>query len=328
MNMKKKFISVFLMLTVFCAVFGGCGVGSVRVLVPDGGTLLPMAKMFYDGETEDGVKINCEIVSGVAVEARLFAGTCEAAIAPINLCAGVYNADKSFVLAGVAVWGNSYIVSTGDNTLESIDGLKGKILCAWGEKAVPGVTLKAILKKNGLDYKTIFSDGEAVSEDTVYLKFFMDAPSIRQEMAKGGVDYAMLPEPAATDAELKNQAVVRLDLQELYDPNNSYPQAGLMIKRSWADKNPAVAKKLISSVAASAEYCLSEPAETARLAKDELQSAALPPTASISAYITGRGQNVMRFDPLTDESSRRAVLDYLDVVTGGNGVPDSGFFMV
>ncbi|MCL2796790.1 MAG: hypothetical protein FWD58_01875 [Firmicutes bacterium] len=338
----KKRIFIFTALTFAAVLFLGCygsknldGTKNLVFLAPDGGTLLPVAKLFCDKpEIDGGYRVDGEIVTGVTVAARLNAGTCDAAIAPINMCAEVFNASGAYVLAGVASWGNNYIVSLGSvEAPENLTGLYGEVVYAFGKAAVPGVTLLHVLKnekaESGIKYGEISDPSKPVATQ-INLLFLQDLNALNNEINKAAskVLYAYLPEPAATGMEFSGRGKIAFDIQMLYEEQAgaNYPQAGLVVKKSLLDSSLKTVNALLAKVEESAGYCLSHAGETAQLAKETLQSASLPALAVTKAYIEGNGQTIMAYGSIAEASVKKSVEDYLAVIMPDKA-PDAGFYM-
>jgi len=315
-------------------IFSGCGESKELVfIVPDGGALLPAAKLFSDAPAElgGGYRVQAEIVTGLTAEARLNAGTCDAAVAPINLCAKVYNETGNYVLAGVVSWGNNYIVSfKGGGNPEDLAGLYGEVLYAFGATAVPGVTLRHILGKQGVKFAAIDDPSKPVAgQVNLYFLPSLDALNTEINRPSSAVKYAFLAEPAVTARVMSGAAEIMFDIQALYAGENGarYPQAGLVIKKSLLESSPKTVDALLVKMAESAAYCLNNPAETANLAKETLQSSALPALNVTKAYIESeRGQSIMAYGPVKDAAVRQSVGEYLTIIMGDKA-PDDGFYL-
>ena len=326
----KKLVLFFVALLCGTVFLSGCSETKDLVFIaPDGGTLLPPAQLFCDAPVVQGYRIKGEAVSGTAVEARLFNETCDAAIAPINLCAKVYNTNKSYVLAGVIAWGNNYIISTSGETPESLTDLYGEVIYAFGGAAVPGVTLKTVLTDNEIAFSEITAPEEATADDKVYLLFLADPASVLAQVNRPGstVKYAYLPEPTVTAITSAGVRKVAFDVQALWAEQNDgqrYPQAGLMIRKALLTSNPEAAAAFLEKMEESAAFCLANPQETARLAKEELQSAALPEIAMTQKYIEGNGKTIMKYGSTKDETVKTEVVAYLKVIMGAE--PAAEFF--
>jgi len=340
---KKRTRGFYALLVTFClcaamplgaAALSGCGgLKEFVFLAPDGGTLLPAAKLFCDAPEIPGYRVKGEAVSGTAVEARLLAGTCDAAIAPINLCARAYNTGGNYALAGVAAWGNNYIVAIGEGAsggeqAPELGDLYGEVLYAFGAAAVPGVTLKAVLEKKGVAYEAVTSP-EGAKPDRLNVLFLPAAADIILQINRpdSPVRYAYLPEPNVTALTAGGANGIIFDIQELWEEETGqrYPQAGLVIKKSLLESAPGAVTAFLTKMEESAAFCLANPAESARLAKESLQSAALPSLALTQKYIEGNGRQIMAYGSVNDAEVRASVAAYLAVIMGDNA-PDEGFY--
>ena len=77
---------------------------------------------------------------------------------------------------------------------------------------------------------------------------YKDAPTIMQLLLDDGLDYGLLPEPAASTLEKvkgKDFTWKRLSLQDLYDTQTkSYPQAVLMVKNDVLEAYPQLVRQM------------------------------------------------------------------------------------
>ena len=77
---------------------------------------------------------------------------------------------------------------------------------------------------------------------------YKDAPTIMQLLLDDGLDYGLLPEPAASTLEKfkgKDFTWKRLSLQDLYDSQTkSYPQAVLMVKNEVLEAYPQLVRQM------------------------------------------------------------------------------------
>ena len=77
---------------------------------------------------------------------------------------------------------------------------------------------------------------------------YKDAPTIMQLLLDDGLDYGLLPEPAASTLEKvkgKDFTWKRLSLQDLYDEQaKSYPQAVLMVKNDVLEAYPQIVRQM------------------------------------------------------------------------------------
>jgi NitT/TauT family transport system substrate-binding protein len=210
----------------------------------------------------------------------------------------------------------------------SLSELKGETVYAFQENGAPGIALKTALTKAEADYEIITSPSSAVSEK-VNILFLAAASDVVTEMNKAlsQVEYALLPEPNATAVTMNGEKKIAFDLQQ--ELGESYPQACLAVKKSFLENNAEFVEALVQLAEKSAKYCADYPEQTAALAKDALQSAALPSKEAIAAFISGSGQSVLAFERAA--SAKESILKYLRLLEQyapasiGGKLPGSGF---
>ena len=122
-------------------------------VVPDGAPALAIAKFineeqnFISGATFNYSVVNAENIGGYMSGAI---GSADFIIMPIN--SATLNHNDNYKMVSVITHGNLYLVSK----TPFITGLVGKrVGVMGGEGKVPDLTLKIILKNNGLNYKTV-----------------------------------------------------------------------------------------------------------------------------------------------------------------------------
>ncbi len=123
-------------------------------VVPDGAPALAIAKFISEQQNfVNGATFNYKVVSADAIAGYMngsFSPTADFMILPIK--AATINYKMKYTMVSVITHGNLYLISK----TQSVTGLVGKkVGVMGGENEVPDVTLKVILKKNGLKYKTI-----------------------------------------------------------------------------------------------------------------------------------------------------------------------------
>ena len=160
---------------------------------------------------------------------------------PVNAASKLYKANKgdAYKMAAVITHGNLYIMTKGETSAEE---LKGKVVGVIGQGNVPDLTLKVILKKEGIEYEA----SEKPVEGKVAFRYFADASELMPMLKQGKLSVGLLPEPAATKlTKIAPDYTGRINVQTLYDfESGTYPQAVLMVKSSIADNNPKLIEKI------------------------------------------------------------------------------------
>ena len=132
---------------------------SVTIYAPDGAPALALAGLMA-GEVEfstyDKV-INYNIVDASTIQTHVTGANPDAdiCILPVNLAANLLGSGENYQMLGTVTHGNLYILSAKTNeqiTADNISKLSGKTVGVVNLAAVPGLTLKLILNKYGIDY--------------------------------------------------------------------------------------------------------------------------------------------------------------------------------
>lgn len=281
----KKFLALLLALvTLFsltgCDLFTEESVeqGELTFYAPDGAPALSIAKFISDGEDfGTGANISYNVVSAGDIGGVMAQGKGDFIVMPVNAASKMYKANSKdpYVMAGVVTHGNLYIISSEEITLQS---LKGKVIGVIGQGLVPDLTLKAILKDNGLLEDVV--TGDTPTEGKITIRYFAEAPDMLPLLKQGKVTIGLLPEPAATNLTTKvapEKTWYRLDVQELYDAETkAYPQAVLMVKKSVYDKYKAQINGFAEYFDANLTWIKQNPADAVEVIKGALPEGVIP----------------------------------------------------
>lgn len=230
----------------------------VTIVMPDGAPSLIFAQMMKEDKTLNGYNMDYQIVAGVqGIQAKI--NEFDIAVIPLNLGANLYNKGEDIRLVSVNVHGVLYIVGKegGIETLEDLNTLKGKTVYNIGKGGTPDITFKYILDRAEIPYEE--TDGESIP-GVVALKYVTDGSLILAGLKSGTIDYAILGEPAVTNAVTITDAVIAGDIQQLWkeatgqDDEYSYPQAGIFVKSSFVENNKELLKTIISKVENATEW--------------------------------------------------------------------------
>ncbi len=141
----------------------------------------------------------------------------DAIIAPTNLGAKFYNSAANYQLAASLVWGNYYLMSDHEFTIES---LNGKTIYAFGENQTPDIVLKGVIEAQDINCSIAY----VASIAEITSSFLLEPERIY-----------MIAEPTLTTLIETHPKIHTLDLQSLYS-SSSYPQASLFVKASLSDE--------------------------------------------------------------------------------------------
>ena len=129
------------------------------------------------------------------ITALLINGELDIAALPTNVAATLYNKTEGGIqLLALNTMGVLYILENGDS-IQSVSDLSGKTIYATGQGANPEYVLNHILTSNDL-----------IPGEDVIIEW-RDSDELTTLMATGGIEICMLPVPAATAVQLKNESV-------------------------------------------------------------------------------------------------------------------------
>lgn len=245
--MKKFFTWVIVLVLAVCSLsFGACDKdkgGKFTFCVPDGAPALAVAKFIKDKENfGEKYEFDYKVVAAGNIGGIMQKGESDFIVMPVNAASKLYKANKgdAYKMAAVITHGNLYIMTKGETSAEE---LKGKVVGVIGQQGyVPDLTLKVILKKEGIEYEA----SEKPVDGKVALRNFKDASELMTMLKQGKLSVGLLPEPAATKlTKMAPDYTGRINVQTLYDSESgTYPQAVFMVKSSIADNNPGLIEKI------------------------------------------------------------------------------------
>ena len=218
--MKKIIAVIFslmMLLTAACA-----GADEYVIVAPSGAPAIAVAGVW--AENADTVKtINADTI------AEAFGSNqADFIVAPINAGAKLFKAGKStYRLAAVITWGNLVFASKAEGfTAEMINGSK---LVLFGENTINASIALYVLQQKGI-----------VPESVEYLAGAAETQALLLNGDEGTV--VMTAEPAVTAAKMKDDSIVSVPLNDLYNEVTGYDglkQAGLYVREATFTENPA-----------------------------------------------------------------------------------------
>ena len=258
----KKLIAlmlVFVMLLSMAAV--AAADEPVRVYALKGPTGIGMVKMMNDN---DGSYAFTLAGAGDEIVAAVASGSCDIAAVPTNLSATLYNKTQGGVkLIALNTLGVLHILTT-DESIDSIDDLKGKTLYATGQGSTPEYVLNYILSASGV-------------ADEVTVEYKAEHAELATLAAAGSVELVMLPEPHVTSVLNQNQAFrMALDVTEQFNEysklngENATLSMGCVIVRSeFAEQHPDKVADFMAEYQASVNFVNENVAEAAQMVQEQ-----------------------------------------------------------
>lgn len=293
---------------------------SFKVISPNGSPALAQTYMQSTKPSlGNNVSYDIEIVSDATqLAAAMTSQSHEVVYAPINLGTKMYNATGNYLLAATVVFGNNYIVTATDEEF-TLESLNGKDIVLFGQNNVPAIVTLEILNANNI-----------VPNSITYLPATSDT---KNELVTDPSKIVLLAEPSfsATKTALNNNGITNVKAINLQDEwkkiteDESYPQAGIFVNKTFANANPEIVKAYIAEVEKSINYANANVDVVAQMAVDLEYGFPLPVLKSAIP-----NSNLL-FKKATD--AKTLVEDLLQkIIDSGNGaliggkLPDEGFY--
>lgn len=295
--------------------------GPVRLAFLNGPTGIGAAKLLEDIDSGAAADYTYEVAADNNEIVNMLAhGDVDIAALATNVALNLYNKSEDIQLLALNTRGVLYILEgKGAQDIQSIAGLQGKTLYAFGQGANPQYILSALLAQNGLDEEAVDIQWATPEEVT-------------QAIVSGQADAALLPVPAATAALAKGQGQVRqaLDLSAEWDA--AYGSGAglymgcLVARRAFLEENPQAAAQFLADYGASVDFVTGDPAAAAPLAEGH----GLAPSAAIAekaipacnlCLVTGQGMSgqITPYYEALFQANPAAI---------GGSLPDDGFYYV
>lgn len=288
---------------------------TVRLIVPGGATLATIA-LLEEETLPAGYELQLEIVkSADLIAARIISGEADFAVIPSNLAATLANKGTGIRLAGPAIWGLLYIVSS-----ENLDGwqdLKGRQVSMIGRGLTPDITFRHLLVENGLN-----------PDEDLEIVYASSAAELAPTFLTGRSTVSMMPEPMITTVlTRKPDTHILVDIQEEWRNRygSSYPQASLTVAGAFAQEHPIFTDVFINAFADAVEAATTDPGSAGAAVN------ALVP--ELNPEIITRAIPRMNLEFVRAPDARAAMEDYFEVLkafnpaTIGGTLPTDDFYV-
>lgn len=228
----------------------------IKVYTLNGTTGFGMAKLMSEDQTNEyTVKADASDVT-----AALISGDADIAALPTNAASNLYNKTSGkVVILAVNTKGCLYLVNGTGNAIESLADLKGKTIYVPAQN--PTFIATYLLRAAGLTVGTdVVLDSESYAQPA----------NLRDAVAAGKVDLAILPEPMVTIAKssAEKPLEVSLDLTEEWkklEGSDSLVQGCLVVRRAFLEEHFGVVATFLANYKASVEFLNENPADAAVL---------------------------------------------------------------
>lgn len=263
--MKRRIIISTLLIIVLMITACGCGAKSnttVRVGSLKGATSLGLLNLMDKNQSSDAEN-NYEFEIATAADEimpKMIKGEIDIALIPANAAANLYQkSNHEIQVIDINTLGVLYVV-TGDDSVATVQDLKGKTIYSTGKGATPEAAIMSVLEGSGL------------SADDYEIEFKSEATEVVAMMAENSEAVAVLPQPFVTAATIQNENLkVVMDLSEewnkIYGNDGAQMVTGVTVVRSeFAKANPKAVKTFLEEHAESAALAISDIDNTATLA--------------------------------------------------------------
>ncbi len=266
-NMKTRILALLLATLLLMAAFISCKKeededSPLRIYTLNGTTGFGMAKLINDSTDGETYEISVK-TDASEVTAALINGDVDIAALPTNAAANVYNKTEGGVkILAVNTLGCLYLLTKDGVSISTFADLRGKTVYVPAQN--PTFIFTDLCKKNGL------VPGTDITIDSIT---YAQPANLRDALASGAVEIAVLPEPMVTVAMAKaKQAGVTLknamDLTAEWDKVNtpgSLVQGCVVVRTEYLDANPEKVEAFLKDYKASIEYLNANVADAAQM---------------------------------------------------------------
>lgn len=321
----KKCIALLLALLLALPLLVSCSdePDVIRVYTLNGTTGFGMAKMMSDNAGNE--KYQFTVKSDASdVTAALIAGEVDIAALPTNAAANVYNKTNGGVkILAVNTLGCLYVLTKDGVTVNSIADLRGKTVYVPAQN--PTFIFTDICKKSNLTPGT-----DITIDDKSYAK----PDVLRDALASGAVDIAVLPEPMVTIAvsKAKTNSItlsVALDLTAEWNrvnPEGSLVQGCVVVRTEFLEKYPEAVKEFLAEYKQSVAYVNENTSDAAQL----IASTGIFAQAAIAEKAIPKC-NICYLDGADMKTKMEAYLIALmgiNPTSVGGALPDANFYYI
>ena len=235
---------------------------NLDVMVLNGTTGMGAAAMIDKYAESTDARFNFEIVSAAdVVTAAIIGGEVDIAAVPTNLAAVLYNKTNGGVaVAAVNTKGVLYVLST-DDSVTSINDLRGKTVYVPGLGSNPEYILKHLCEESGL----------RVGQDVVIDGATYPSPDeLATAVASGNAPLALLPEPKVTAVTTQNTNVkvainVTAEWERVFGSDKPLVQGCIIVRTEILEKYPSTVDAFLKEYKESVELVNENPEEAAKL---------------------------------------------------------------
>ena len=229
---------------------------TINVYTLNGTTGFGMAKLMNDakaGTTTEKYAFSVK-TDASDVTAAILNDSADIAALPTNAAANLYNKSQGgVVVLAVNTLGCLYLLTNQNATVNSFEDLRGKTVYAPAQN--PTFIFTYLCKQNGLEV------GKDITIDSTT---YAQPAALKDAVAAGLVDIAVLPEPMVTiatnAAKSANNGTTITNAMDLtaewnkVSPEGSLVQGCVVVRRAFLEANPEAVENFLKEYKASIEY--------------------------------------------------------------------------
>ena len=244
-------------------------------------------------------------------------GDVDIALLPANAAAVLYQKSEGAIeVIDINTLGVLYLVS-GQDSVSSVDDLKGKTIYLTGKGTTPDYVLQYLLAQHN------------ISADEVNLEYKSEAAEVAVLLKENPDSIGLLPQPFVTAACAKNETLsVVMDLNvewENLNDGKGIVTGVTVVRKGFLEEHPEAVALFMEEHRASAEFAGTNTEETAELvvARGIIEKAPVAAKALPACHITY----------IDGTEMKEALSDYLAVLFGqnpesvGGAMPEDDFYM-
>ncbi|SFP05963.1 NitT/TauT family transport system substrate-binding protein [Cohaesibacter marisflavi] len=231
---------------------------------PPAGPSIALAHLAQSGALQDHVgKVQFKVWrTPDQLRAGVLDGSMSITGTPTYVAANLYNRGINVRLSSVVTWGLLYLMSR-EGKVASLAAVRGKTIVMPYKNDMPDLVFRAMASKIGLkqgrDYK---------------LQYVGTPMQAMKMMIAGDAKMAVLPEPAATGAQMQGmkngiEVTRALDLQKawgsVFGGRSAIPQAGMMISGKLLTEQPELVSAFNNALVESGRWVSNNPTSAAKI---------------------------------------------------------------
>lgn len=258
-GMKKNLLAVIMSIALCIVLVTGCantgskeasGDVEVRIGSLKGPTSMGMVYLMSKSESGETANNYSFTMAASADELlpKMVSGDLDIALVSANVASVLYNKTEGGVsVIDINTLGVLYMVS-GDNSIDSMDDLKGRTVYLTGKGTTPDYVFQYLLTENGM-----------TTEDVI-LEYKSEATEVAAVLAQNPNEVGILPQPFVTAACIQNEALsIVIDMTSEWDALQQDSGSRLVtgvtvVRKDFLDKNPEAVSEFLKEHKESAAY--------------------------------------------------------------------------